>query len=260
MNRYLDGCPLVRQDGARASATVRQILTHTAGIGVHGFDGYTVGTELPTTAQILAGTPPCNSPKICQEYTPGEHWCYSGGGFMVLQKCVENITDTEFAVFMDSAVLSPLGMEDSSFRQNLTENLAKGHTQNFTPVPGGHNLMPEQAAAGLWTTAADLAKFGLHLQNILRGQIGLIPQALAMEMITPQCPDVLDLEGTRCCTGLGCYLKDIGGSPYFGHGGENEGFESLANFSVNGGNGCCVMVNSNDGYPLTLEVQKEILG
>lgn len=167
VNNYLGNCSLVRRDGTKGKATIQQILTHTAGINVHGFDGYPVGANLPTTSQIIAGELPCNLPKIYQKYIPGEHWNYSGGGFMILQKCVENITKMDFADFMDCYVLSPLNMLDSSFRQDLIENLANGYTKNFKRILGGHKLMLEQAAAVLWTTALDMAKFGLHIQNIL---------------------------------------------------------------------------------------------
>lgn len=211
VNRYLDGLRLQTADGSPAKATIRQVLSHTAGLGVSGFWGYEQGAVLPTTAQIILGEPPCNSPRVVQEYTPGEHWIYSGGGYMVLQKCVENISGVPFAGFMEQTILFPLEMADSTYRQDVTENIANGYLTDFVPVPGGHHLMPEQAAAGLWTTAADLARFGLHLQNILRGKTGVIPQDLVREMIQPQHPDRLDMEGTVCRTGLGCYLKSIRG-------------------------------------------------
>lgn len=260
VNRYLGRTPLTDRDGNPARVNVRQILSHTAGIGVHGFDGYPVGSVLPTTSQIIAGEPPCNSPKICCEYAPDEHWVYSGGGFIVLQKCVENITETDFADFMERYVLSPIGMEDSTFRQDITGNLAKGYTENSEPVSGGHMLMPEQAAAGLWTTATDMAKFGIHIMNILRGGDGLISKNLAELMTLPQHSDVFDMEGTKCRTGLGCYLKNIGGTPYFGHSGGNIGFVSLSNFSAESGDGCCTLVNSDEAFPLLLKLQEEIFG
>lgn len=259
VNSYLGDCPITDRGGNTVSVNARQILSHTAGLGVDGFEGYPAGSVLPTTSQIIRGEPPCNSPKIYCEYAPGEHWVYSGGGFTVLQKCAENITETDFADFMDKYVLYPLGMEDSTFRQYVTENLAKGYTENSEPILGGHMLMPEQAAAGLWTTAADLAKFGIHIQNILRGESGLIPQKLAELMTSPQHGDVFDMEGTKCRTGLGCYLKKIGGKEYFGHSGGNTGFVSLANFSAENGNGCCTLINSDEAIPLLLKIQNEFL-
>lgn len=259
IGKYLGDVRLQGFDGLPAKATVRQILSHTAGFGVHGFDGYGHGVRLPTTAQIILGESPCNSPKVVQEYAPGKHWVYSGGGFMVLQKCVENISGIPFANFMEEKILFPLNMMDSTFRQDITGNIAGGFTTDFNPVPNGHYLMPEQAAAGLWTTAADLAKFGIHLQNILRGKEGLVPQPLVQEMIRPQHDDILDLENTACKTGLGCYLKYIHGEAYFGHSGGNYGFNSRVNFSVQNGNGCCVLINSDAADPLIGKIQNFFL-
>ena len=260
IGRYLGELPLHNAEGRPARATVRQVLAHTAGFGVHGFYGYGHGEELPTTAQIVLGEPPCNSPKVVQEYRPGEHWAYSGGGFMLLQNCVENISGLPFADFMERAVLSPLEMGDSTYRQDVTEHIAKGYTTDWNPVPGGHQLMPEQAAAGLWTTAVDLAKFGIHMQNILRGKAGIIPRALVEEMVTPQHGDVLDLEDTACRTGLGCYIKQLYGETYFGHSGSNVGFKALVNFSVQNGKGCCVLVNADAAAPLRRRIQDFFLG
>lgn len=259
VNDYLGSEPLTRQEGAPAKASVRQILAHTAGINVHGFEGYRPGESLPTTAQIIAGEPPCNSPKVYQEYTPEEHWVYSGGGYMVLQRSIENITGQPFTDFMEDCILTPLGMTESSFRQDLTENLAYGCEKERKPMEGGHNQMPEYAAAGLWTTPSDMAKFGIHIQKILRGEEGVILQSLAQKMITPQHSDLLNMEGTQCRTGIGCYLKTLHDKLYFGHSGSNVGFESLVNFSVEGGSGSCIFVNGNGVSPLIWKVQEEIL-
>lgn len=259
VNQYLGSEPLTRQNGAAASASVRQILAHTAGINVHGFEGYGPGESLPTTSQILAGEPPCNSPRIYQEYEPEEHWVYSGGGYTVLQRCVENMTQRTIPEFMDNFILAPLGMTDSSFSQDLSGNLAYGCTSDGSPMADGHNRMPEYAAAGLWTTPTDMARLGIHLQRILQGESGLIPQSLMQTMITPQHSDILNMEGTQCQTGLGCYLKTIGQARYFGHSGSNVGFESLVNFSVEDGNGCCTFVNGNGVSPFIRKVQEAAL-
>ncbi len=255
INQYLGDICLQNAVGLPARATIRQILSHTAGFGVHGFAGYGHDVKLPTTEQIISGEPPCNSPKVVQEYMPGEHWVYSGGGFMILQKYIENIVRMPFEDFMEQTVLLPLDMVDSTFRQDITGNIVEGYPLNRTPFPDGHNLMPEQAAAGLWTTASDLARFGIHLQNILRGKSGLIPQALVQEMIRPQHDDILDMENTHCKTGLGCYLKYIHDEAYFGHSGSNFGYKSRMNFSVLNGNGCCVLVNSDAAAPLIDKIQ-----
>lgn len=78
VNNYLGDCPITDREGNTVSLNARQILSHTAGLGVDGFYGYPMGTVLPTTSQIINGEPPCNSPKVYCEYAPDEHWVYSG--------------------------------------------------------------------------------------------------------------------------------------------------------------------------------------
>lgn len=254
VSRHLGDLHLLRADGSPAKATVRQLLSHTAGFNVSGFDGYGIGERVPTTAQILAGEEPCNSPKIAQEHEPGERWIYSGGGFMVLQRCLENISGMSFAEMMEQCILGPLGMANSTFAQDVTENLAEGYSDGKA-VADGHNIMPEQAAAGLWTSATDLARLGIHLQSILRGDSGLIPKMLIDEMVTPH---VLTPMGEACYSGLGCYLNTFDGIAYFGHAGDNIGFESEVNFSLQGGNGYCILVNSDDAYPLIEKLGEQL--
>ena len=65
IGRYLGELPLHNAEGRPARATVRQVLAHTAGFGVHGFYGYGHGEELPTTAQIVLGEPPTRAVGLC---------------------------------------------------------------------------------------------------------------------------------------------------------------------------------------------------
>jgi hypothetical protein len=57
--------------------TLRELLTHSAGVTVHGFPGYASGAPIPTLTQVLNGTPPANSPAIRVDTTPGTAWRYS---------------------------------------------------------------------------------------------------------------------------------------------------------------------------------------
>ena len=217
---------LLKLDGSPAKATLRQLLSHTAGLNVHGFLGYTDPENLPTTLQIINGELPSNSEKVIQVDAPGQRWKYSGGRYMLLQQMVEEMT----------------GMDPASSY--------------------GYYFMLEHAAAGLWTTPGDLAKFGIHIQKILAGEDGLITCQFALEMLTAQCADVFNHEGGRKCQmGLGFFLKTINGKKFFGHSGGNVGFVSVMNFSVEDGCGACIMVNDDsvDALKFMLEMQKKLL-
>jgi CubicO group peptidase (beta-lactamase class C family) len=137
--------------------TVRRLLSHTAGLSVHGYTGQ--GPEEPPPPPIaasLSGEAGGSFPVELLQ-APGRGWLYSGGGYSVLQLLVEELTGRPFAAFMRTEVLAPLGMTASSFRWRRTAATARPHDRRGVCSPDF--TFAEQAAAGLVTTAPDLARF-----------------------------------------------------------------------------------------------------
>jgi len=222
--------------------TLRLLLSHTAGMTVHGFPGYAVGLPLPTLTQVLNGEKPANTDAIRVERTPGKEWKYSGGGYVVMQQMVLDVTSKPFPQFMDEAVLKPLGMVSSTYSQPLPDNMAaraaKGYGGIFgQPINGAWNVYPEMAAAGLWTTAGDLARFALGIQRSVSGESNpVISQPLTRQMLTIQ----------KNNDGLGLFLKSSGKTLRFGHDGADAGFDALMVAYAHLGKGAAVMINKND--------------
>src|SRR5882757_1253188 len=79
-----------------AKVTLRELLTHTAGISVVGFRGYAAGAPVPTLTQVLDGSKPANTAPIKIEKVPGTEWGYSGGGFTVIQQAMIDVTHESF--------------------------------------------------------------------------------------------------------------------------------------------------------------------
>lgn len=258
----LKGFSLKTQSGAAARATIRELLSHTAGVSPSGFGGYDEPSPLPSTLEILNGTGPCSTKRFVQISEPGLHWSYTGGGFMMLQLFAEQFTGLSMEQFMRRYILDPLSMHSSTFLQASDAVPVDGIPFYDPPLPHGHRFFPEGAAAGLITTPSDIALFGAALQASLSGN-GILPQHLAEEMVTPQCSDVFTMESTRdCMTGLGCYLKDINGRRYFGHQGDNPGYLSVADFSLDGEKGVCACINSDspEAEKHMYEIQEMLLG
>ena len=130
-----------------------QLLSHTAGLDIHGFPGYERTAAMPTLPQILNGEKPANTKKVHSLFTAGTKFEYSGGGTTISQQLLIDITGQAYASFMDKEVLKPLGMKHSSYQQPPTDTarLATGYYENGKPVKGNYHVYPEQAAAGLWT-------------------------------------------------------------------------------------------------------------
>lgn len=206
---------------AGAAVTPRQLLSHTAGLGVPGFPGYAAGQPVPSVAQVLAGAPPARTPAVQVDGPVGRQARYSGGGYVVLQALLAARSGQPFDGWMQSTVFGPLGMGDSSFQQpwpaETAARAASGHRQGQR-LPGRWHTYPELAAAGLWTTPTDLGRLAAALQDQLAGRpSALQPAGLASRMLTPQAGGF----------GLGWVLDTRAGEPVFGHTGLNEGFEAL---------------------------------
>ena len=135
--------------------TVRRLLSHTAGLSVHGYAGQPEG-PLPPIAASLSGEARGSFPVELLQ-APGRGWLYSGGGYSVLQLLAEELTERPFAAFMQRQVLRPLGMTASSFRWRRTAATARPHDRGG--ASGADFAFAEQAAAGLVTTAPELARF-----------------------------------------------------------------------------------------------------
>jgi CubicO group peptidase (beta-lactamase class C family) len=220
--------------------TMRLLLSHRAGVTVHGFPGYAAGAPIPSLLQVLDGRSPANTLPIVVDTVPGSRFRYSGGGYTILQQLMMDQVGSSFPNIMDELVLRPLGMAHSTYRQPLPADqhgaAATAH-QSRGPLSGKWHTYPEMAAAGLWTTAEDLARFALGVQAAWKGQSGaILTRHLAQQMLTPQG------SGTY---GLGLVIRGSGRSLSFAHDGINAGFESRLVAYLETGQGVAVMVNRN---------------
>ena len=162
VNSYLKSWKIPSNNGWQPKVTLRQLLSHTAGMTVSGFGGYSIHDSIPTTVQILNGEYPANSLPVKVNIFPGTRARYSGGGFIVAQLILEDKFNLPFFSVMDSLVLFPLHLKTSTFEQPISKAKqqlnATGYVLDYQPINGGFDIHPEMAAAGLWTNPLDLAK------------------------------------------------------------------------------------------------------
>ncbi len=229
--------------------TLRRILSHSAGLTVHGFGGYAFDDEVPSTVQVLNGEEPANSGRIYPDTIPGVQYSYSGGGYTIMQKMLCDLTGKAFPELMEEAVLSKVGMKSSGYQQPLAEalweNAASGHHANGEMIEGRWHTYPEMAAAGLWTTPSDLLRYAVEVQQSFAGESNLIiSQEMTREMLTPQMND----------HGLGPGTGGSGDSITFSHGGANEGFRCNLYAFTKLGQGVVIMTNGDRGGELMSEI------
>jgi len=236
-----------------ATVTLRELLTHTAGFTVHGFPGYAAGDPVPTLVQVLNGEKPANTPAIRLESVPGARWNYSGGGYVVMQQMLLDVTKQTFPKLLQDTVLGPVGMTHSTYEQPLPVAMqgvaAMPYSESGAAIPGGAHTYPEMVAAGLWTTPSDLARYILENQQSLQGKANhVLSREMTQMMMTPG----------KGGWGLGVEIGGAAENPYFGHGGSNVGFEaSFVGYEKNG-EGAAVMTNAQGGGRLADEVMRSI--
>jgi len=249
VNAYLRSWQVPGNDlTAREKVTLERILSHGAGLTVHGFPGYAAGEAIPTVPQVLDGRPPANTAPVRVDILPGSRWRYSGGGTTVAQLAMTDTLGRPFPDLMRGIVLDPAGMSRSSYEQPLPPSrlpeAAAGYRRDGSSVAGKRHVYPEMAAAGLWTTAGDLARFAVAIQRSLRSDEGsLLSKPTAERMVTRFIGDY----------GLGFGIEEHGGESYFAHGGADEGFQAYL-VAHRAGWGAAVMANSDNGIALGVEI------
>ncbi|QXU43653.1 serine hydrolase [Pedobacter sp. D749] len=221
--------------------TTLNLLSHTGGINVSGFDGYQKTDSIPDIIQILNGIKPANSDAVKSVFEPDLKYKYSGGGTVISQLIIEDLSCKKYADYMESNILRPIGMQNSFYTNTTLKSkfklLATGYNGN-KEVMMKYHIYPEQAAAGLWTNPTELSKYVIEIQKSLLGKSNkLLSPEMTKLMLTPY------LDNSAA---LGVFIEDKEGTKYFRHGGINEGFTSLYYGSLEDGNGAVVMCNSTD--------------
>lgn len=230
-------------DSASKGKTINtaNLLSHTAGLTIHGFPGYGVNQAIPSLIQVLNGQKPANTQAVRSAFEPGLKYQYSGGGTTISQLVLMDLTHQPYDQYMWERVLKPLGMVNSSYTQPPLQDhqLATGYWAPGSQVPGKYHIYPEQAAAGLWTTPTDLCRYIIETQL---AYVGKSAKVLSQQNTRLRLSPYVDSSAA-----MGVFMVKKGGDIYFSHSGSDMGFLSLYYGSLTGGNGVVIMVNSQNG-------------
>jgi CubicO group peptidase (beta-lactamase class C family) len=259
VNDYLTSWRVPANKDWQPRLTLRQLLSHTAGVTVHGFPGYTTAEPLPDLMQVLEGDPHANTPRIEVNILPGLTYRYSGGGSLIAQQVLIDRLGRPFPQIVRERVLEPLGMASSTFDQPLpaawAPRAAAGHPYKGICLPGRYHIYPELAAAGLWTTPSDLARVGIELMQAASGRpSALFNRDMAQAMLQPQHPG----PGEGYQPAIGFFIEGEGQAQCFYHSGWNEGFVAHAQFFPSTGQGMVLMLNSNEGNDLMFDIGRAL--
>jgi CubicO group peptidase (beta-lactamase class C family) len=219
--------------------TLRNLLTHTAGTSHSGYSSKYLGDVIPATTETLNQY---KNEKIEITFEPQSNWEYSGGGFLIAQLVLEDITGKSIAKLGEEMLFNPLGMKSTVFYQHghpkFLSNVAKAHNNNRDVISTGIPICPE-AACGLWTNAEDMAKFAIEIQKALLGNnTKVISKNVAQNLIAIQ---TTQLSGGWS---LG-WMRNVaeGNLDWFSHSGYNHGTGGLIMATVAKGRGIFVFGN-----------------
>jgi CubicO group peptidase (beta-lactamase class C family) len=235
--------------------TPRTLTSHTSGLGdAFGFPGYDPAGPIPTVIQILEGEPPSNTRPLFMERPPMSLMEYSGGGVTLMQQALADAREKPFEEILRDDVLLPIGMHNSTYENPLPperdRNAARAHDRDGKSRGAKWHVYPEMAAAGLWTTAADLARFAIEVQKSAIGESNkVLSRSMVQEMLTPV--GVGDFA-------VGFGIQKIGQGWYFRHDGGNWGFQAdLVAHKVHG-YGLSIMTNSDQGFAVMQELRQRV--
>jgi len=225
--------------------TLANLLSHTGGLSVYGgFPGYGPKSKLPTVPEILDGAAPANTPPVRSMFEPGLQFQYSGGGTIISQLIITDVSQQRYSTFMYNNVLKPIGMVHSFYTEQppvgaKQKEVATGYSKDGVEVASRFNVYPEQAPMGLWTTPTELCNYLIETQLAYTGKSSKV---LNQEMTRLHLTPYIDPSSA-----MGVFIGERNGEKYFFHDAGNEGFRGLFYGSVEGGNGVAIFVNSDDG-------------
>lgn len=167
-NDYLRAYRLVPAQASFRPATIRHLLTHTAGIPevLHPSLGFWLlgefikpGQRVPPLAEYYRGALPVRA-------EPGTRFRYTDHGFATLGQIVEDVTGQSLDRYLREHVFEPLGMTDTGLTRSeeLASRLATGYTLGRHGVsPVADYQVVTAAGGGAYSTSRDLARYAAAL-------------------------------------------------------------------------------------------------
>ena len=259
VNEYLNRLQIESGRYDSSGVTVRRLLSHTSGLGIHGYVDYSPRRANPPDpvqtlqgAHLLEGIVETLEPggvsfgRIGLVQEPGSGYRYSGAGYGVLQILIEDVTGEPFATFVQREITDPLGA--ASVRWEWTSEL-----EARSPTPYGEEGQPMEhrqlTIHGIGSELGTVEDFARFVAATVAGPNGepagrgvLSPETIEM-MTTP-------LSEAGSYQGLGYPLGSLNGHRSVSHGGRNMGWEAFFILDTVTGDGFVVASASNRAGPL----------
>lgn len=242
VSTYLNGWELPASDYTEEAVTIRRLLSHSAGMPLGDISAqYSPRDDVPALHDTVLA-------EAHLIYEPGTRFEYSNTGFNLLELVIEEVTGRDFAEYMASEVLLPLGMSDASFNwtEALDARMATGYDLNGEPVD--RYVYPEKASGGLLASVEAVAQF-------VRAGINNADQAiLEPPQVQRLYKPVINVTGifgmVSDSYGFGHFLETLpNGQQAAWHGGQGNGWMSHFHSVPELGVGIVILTNSQRSWP-----------
>jgi CubicO group peptidase (beta-lactamase class C family) len=239
-------------DHARATITLRQLLSHTSGLEGDRFLDHGRGDDGLTAAVASYDT-------LRQWAPPGRLWTYCNAGFSLAGRVVEQVTGQTFEVAIKERLFDPLGLERTVFfaEDAITWPHAVGH--HLKSRTAGHTVARPYSlarsinpAGGIVSSTADLLRFArLHLADGAYDGRQLLPAAAARQMREP----LTEAGNFGRSYGLGWSVWDVDGLRIVDHGGATNGFRAQLTVVPGRGFALVQLTNGESGAQAMAQIE-----
>jgi CubicO group peptidase (beta-lactamase class C family) len=269
-SEYLRTFRLIPAKASFPPATVRHLLTHTAGIGYWRrlSDLLQPGVGSGDRAG-RSGAPPLADyyrKGLPVEVEPGTKWVYSNHGFAALGQIVEDVSGRPLDRYLREQVFKPLGMEHTDLVRSgrVRDRLATGYVLRARGLkPVAHRELPLPGASGMYSTTADMARY---LSALLHGGAGEHGSVLEPDTLASMFQPNFQLDPRLPGMGLGFEPGEESGHRTVWKTGVVSGFLSAMGMAPDDGIGVVVFSNTGglDGRgvaePLATALLRHLLG
>jgi len=247
VEKHLTRWHLPKSEFDANKVTIRRLLSHTAGLSLHGYPGWSPKDTLPTIEESLNGKN--NGPgRVEIILEPGTKWKYSGGGFTILQLLIEEVSKQNFENYMQTEVLNPLGMLSSSYTINekILNSSSKEYDNSGKEID--FELFTAKAAAGFQTTIEDFTKFAqASMHKFSKNPV--LANSTISEMLKPT-----PASDGKYGLGYGIDTLPKVSTTLVGHSGANTGWHAIIKINPASNDGFIVFTNGGRGYHIYKEL------
>jgi CubicO group peptidase (beta-lactamase class C family) len=244
VSRYLTRWQLPDSEFDNDEVTIRRLLSHTAGLTDRlGFGDYRFEEVIPSLEDELR-QPRASSGKhveVAVGIEPGAEFLYSGGGYLILQLLIEEVSGVAFQDYIQSTIFDPLGMERSTYQSiSKMDNVSASYNLDGTVAQSFQYA--SAAATGLASSSNDLARLA---EAILSASDGVPLKSSTIEAMRKPQGFVMGVG----IWGLGTilYAPTPNGDYVFGHDGANDpAINSTVRLNPDTSSGIVVLVS---GHP-----------